>query len=78
MRHQALRPIDKEISIKLDPATRLGVDFHHPTADPFCIELGVDRPVKRVRKVNSPAVAAYLNHLGSPRQSPRPAEVRCF
>src|SRR5215469_10802315 len=73
MRQKALRPINKEVLIKLDPATRPGVDFHHPSPHSVGIELGVDRPIERIRKVYSPAVAADLDHLRRAVQRPRPA-----
>src|SRR6516162_6303570 len=76
VRHQALRPVDKKVPIELDPATRFGVDFHHPPPHSVRIELGVDRPVERIRKVNSAAVATYLDHLRRTTQRPRPAGMR--
>src|SRR5207253_540758 len=44
-------PVDKKVRIKLDPAIRLGVEFHHPSPDTVRIELPVDRPVERTCEV---------------------------
>src|SRR5215469_2476800 len=76
MRQQTLRPVDEKVGVKLDAALRLGVDFHHPSLDSVRIELGIDRPVERAGEINSPAVAAYLDHLGRPDKRPRRTGMR--
>src|SRR5215470_15811398 len=76
VRQQTLRPVDEKVGVKLDAALRLGVDLHRPSVDSVRIELGINRPVERAGEVNSPAVAAYLDHLRRPGKRPRCTGVR--
>ena len=45
------------------PPLWLGIELYHPALDPVGIELGVDRAIKRVCKVDPLAIAADLDHL---------------
>src|SRR5438128_3750603 len=44
------------------------VNASHPSADAVRVEDVVPRRVERVGEIHAPAVAAYLHHLGRPRQ----------
>src|SRR5439155_156367 len=55
----------EEIFVKRDAAVATGVQFHHPTVYAIGIELLVPRGIKRVREIDSFAVAAHFHHLGA-------------
>src|SRR5206468_12722660 len=60
-----LPKVHKEIWIKGHPPCRVGIHPHHP-ATHAGIELVIPATVERIGEVDTPSIAAHLNHLGRP------------
>src|SRR5205823_10541830 len=57
--------LDKKVFVEGDAALWVSRQFNHPTTHTVGIKLLVPRGVKRVREINSSAVAAHFYHLRS-------------
>src|SRR5215831_12653588 len=60
-----LSEIHKKVPIKGHAASRISIHPHHP-ATHIRVELVIPATVERVGKVNTPSIAAHLDHLRSP------------
>src|ERR1700681_2905600 len=60
-----LAEIEEELAMEVDAPLRLPFHLHHPSTDAFRIELLIPRHVERVREIDTPTVAAHLDHLRS-------------
>src|SRR5467141_2457449 len=60
--------LDEKLLIAIDATVGLGIEFDHPTANAVRIKLFVPGSIKRVGKIDAPAVAADFNHLRSAGQ----------
>ena len=59
---------EEKVLIKLHAAIGTRIEFHHPTAHAVGVELLVPCRVKRVREIDSFAIAAHFHHLRSARE----------
>src|ERR1700689_5903303 len=71
MRAIAIFGWQEEVRIGLHPTIRLHVALHHPAFDAGGIELTVPSAVESVGEVDTPPIAAHLNHLRPPVDRPR-------
>ncbi len=54
---------NEEVGVDGEPAVRVDVDLHDPSADSLRIELRVNGRIEGVGYVNAPSVAAHFQHL---------------
>ena len=66
--HSVIGALDEKVFVKGHAALRVGIKFHHPTANAVGIELLVPRRIKRVGEIYPFAIAADFHHLRPARE----------